>query len=489
MKTPTRSSRVDIRTYTPISRRCPSSAKRHTWRLASQLAMVLAALIARAASADGWSGLSAVARSGSEPEHHPYRLLDLATSARTSHAMQSALRLPAAYGFYAECATPSAFGFKWSPHSSDALLGGTRVDPESMRACDAGGAVCHGIPCNFLVSQEVGVSCVQLAVVWGCQGCLRCTACNQQSPSNPMFASDGTFLLRVCPGCTDVLSPDVARLAPAEPGQSTNTSTASYCESLNRPTGPWDACVKTNLQAVRAVAEPQMSTGGSSSSSSSTRSSTRSSLAAIIDAGDLSSAGEDACPPPAELWAVADLESVFPLFVFELPLQSVVAMLDGLAVSMNEPASAVDGLAAATATHHAFLKSAAELLLRTCVVVFVTVVQWSCGRAAAAYRTGETLGRVLSCVPCVQLSLMAALRGCLACSCNLCINSLPLPSWRCCRFGQIGQTSLETREQGVSVVVTRARRDQLVAYLSLPAMGKLKRLLPLVLQVANRLVG
>ena len=185
-----------------------------------------------------------------------FRLLDLASCSRTSHAMQSALRLSAAYGYFVECASPTAVhGFNptaklfnnssnndhdaTSIHSqlkkdmnaleiaeaATSIVPGPPVLTEkAVTTCDTGGSVCHGVPCNFLVNLAEGpsVGCAHLASVWGCQGCLRCTGCQEQQKKQKAagLALETDY---VCPNCGTLGAPPTQLLLELEEVDSVNS--------------------------------------------------------------------------------------------------------------------------------------------------------------------------------------------------------------------------------------------------------------------------
>ena len=261
--------------------------------------------------------------SASAVQPKPYHLVDLASTAKHSHALQSLLRLPAAYGFYVECSTPTAlYGFKPSLGTASPQS----VPPPSSTEtahCDSGASICHGIPCNFLLAPEVNVSCAHLAAVWGCQNCLKCSGCaasREAEDSAVPFA---------CPSCEALQPPPSYG---ADQFCASKASVFHDCISASGGDG--------GLRAAHT-------------------------MSLLVDDG---AEDEDfeVCPEPQDLSGI-DWPSVFPLIVFEAPLHSVVAMLATIpqATSGGDQSTLLSLGAASISNTTDFLHRAADLMMRT----------------------------------------------------------------------------------------------------------------------------
>ena len=302
---------------------------------------------------------------------YPYRLLDFATLTKRSHSMQSMLRLPAAYGYYAACGTPAAvYGFSdhaqsrfqrlvgkstsqsGGPEGAESAGGESRMNSQS--SCDSGKTVCRGFTCDFLI--QAGVPCAHLVTVWGCQGCLECSSCwGKTSPSSQelnVLSKDKTGLTLegsqpyVCPRCSD--------LQPPAHDQKSSVA-AEYCDGL---AGAFQSCLEAN-QAGQTMF-PQSSDWSSALASSPT-------VAMLVDDPPADSLSE-MCPIPSSLSGL-DFSSVFPLIVFELPIESAVGFLSKLPTAPDTSRSqsdyAVSSLRASWVDKEKYLHRAADHLIRT----------------------------------------------------------------------------------------------------------------------------
>lgn len=299
--------------------------------------------------------------------------------------MQSMLRLPAAYGYYAACGTPSAvYGVSAQGQArfqrlvgkstaaasreskgdfergEEALSSSSSVTSQS--SCDAGRAVCRGFTCDFLI--HAGVPCAHLVAVWGCQGCLECSSCWGKAGANleelNVLSEEEAGLTRegsqpyVCPRCSDLKPPLVQDRA--------SSVTAEHCDGLAEG---FQSCVEANQQGEAVFPEPSALSSAPVAASSSSSGG----VALIVDDPPADSPSE-MCPMPSSLPGL-DVASLFPLIVFELPIESVVAFLSKLPAAPPVTKSsarngyAVSPLGANWVDEERFLHRAADLLIRT----------------------------------------------------------------------------------------------------------------------------
>jgi len=258
----------------------------------------------------------------------PYKLIDLTSTESRSHTMRVMLRLPESYGFYTECSTPSAiYGVDTFANETSADAEESAASKKSVARCDSGKAQCRGIPCNFLVGAHVGISCAHLSVVWGCHNCLQCSECS---------ASEGHqrgHSPAVCPACSNL------QRCPANGADAAWQSAVRECVTANA-----GAFVDGSEAAGQHVPV----------------------LSIIID--DSADDSYAPCTAPQDIDAV-DWSAVFPLFVHEMPLHSVVAMMvtSSPATGRRRALASAGGDTLGVSNATEFLETAAALMMKTYV--------------------------------------------------------------------------------------------------------------------------
>ena len=158
---------------------------------------------------------------------YPYRVIDFTSGTDSSHSLLWLLRVTAAYGFYAECASPAnVYGLSrqnWlamppsasgaddgdgddgdghgNSHPSDGQTGNRgdwtlvpvseQFGATSANQCDSGKSKCHKQKCKTLVANATfrddggrrQLPCAHLAAVYGCVTCMDCAECRRSTPA------------------------------------------------------------------------------------------------------------------------------------------------------------------------------------------------------------------------------------------------------------------------------------------------------------------